>query len=53
MRTNKNLEGINWQRLRVNAVNFNYSHSVIIDGKDKAGVAGDRNQSESVAGAKS
>jgi hypothetical protein len=45
------MEGINLQRLNVGTFNFNYSHSVIIDREEKAGVAGDGNQAESVADA--
>jgi hypothetical protein len=51
MRTGIDLEGIDFQRLSISAFNFDYSHSVIINREGKARVAGDGNQTESVANA--
>ncbi len=51
MRTGKDLEGIDLQRLSISAFNFNYSHRVIINREDEVNVAGDGNQAEPVANA--
>jgi len=48
LRTNKNLKGIDQQRLDVLTIHFDHGKVVAVDGEDEARIARDRHETESV-----
>ncbi len=48
LRTNKNLKGIDQQRLNVLTIHFDHGKVVAVDGEDEARIARDRHETESV-----